>query len=106
MTEFFDAASAEIAKKRLAETHEQTKTAAPAEHGKGRPTPTQEENDLSALGAHILLHDDDGSAETRHMESAAGGAGYQTRQTGAATTAAAARGPAQQPARPATPRSE
>lgn len=32
-----------------------------AERMKGRPTPTQEENDLAAHGAHIIEHDDDGS---------------------------------------------
>lgn len=33
---------------------------------KGQPTPTQEENDLSAHGAHILEHDDDGSGPDPH----------------------------------------
>ena len=28
---------------------------------KGKPTPTQEENDLAACGAHILEHEADGS---------------------------------------------
>ena len=32
-----------------------------AERTKGKPTPTQEENDLAALGAHILEHEPDGS---------------------------------------------
>jgi hypothetical protein len=44
---------------------------------KGKPTPTQEELDLAALGAHILEHEPDGSDpdpqnqpvhETRHLE--------------------------------------
>jgi hypothetical protein len=41
---------------------------------KGKPTPTQEENDLANLGAHILEHEEDGSdpdpnvTSTRHME--------------------------------------
>jgi hypothetical protein len=33
-----------------------------AERTKGKPTPTQEENDIVALGGHILEHEDDGSA--------------------------------------------
>ena len=32
-----------------------------AERTRGKPTPTQEENDLAALGAHILEHEPDGS---------------------------------------------
>ena len=32
-----------------------------AQRTKGKPTPTQEENDLAALGAHILEHEPDGS---------------------------------------------
>ena len=51
------------------------------ERSKGRPTPTQEENDMSALGAHILKHDDDGSITTRHMEARPGGGEYRTRDT-------------------------
>jgi hypothetical protein len=31
-----------------------------AERAKGKPTPTQEELDMSMLGAHILEHEDDG----------------------------------------------
>ena len=33
-----------------------------------RPTPTQEENDRSALGEHILEHEDDGSGPDPHAE--------------------------------------
>jgi hypothetical protein len=47
-----------------------------AERAQGRPTPTQEENDLAMYGAHILEHDDDGSGpdpnnsavQNRHLE--------------------------------------
>ena len=50
-----------------------------AEYGarmKGKPTPTQEENDMAACGAHILEHEADGSdpdphassADTKHLE--------------------------------------
>jgi hypothetical protein len=64
-----------------------------AERTKGKPTPTQEENDLAMLGCHILEHEDDGSGpdpfnkpheEHRHMEadkSHAKPQNYQTRQT-------------------------
>src|SRR5262245_5640029 len=60
-----------------------------AERSKGKPTPTQEENDLHACGAHILEHEDDGSGpdpydwrrDERHVEAGKGGkAQYQTRQ--------------------------
>jgi len=60
-----------------------------AERSKGKPTPTQEENDLAMHGAHILEHEDDGSGpdpyQTRQMEPAhASGkpANYTTRSTG------------------------
>jgi hypothetical protein len=39
---------------------------------KGKPTPTQEENDLAVLGAHITEHEDDGSGpdpnQTKQIE--------------------------------------
>jgi|SRR5580765_3442527 hypothetical protein len=56
-----------------------------------KPTPTQEENDLAALGVHLLEHEPDGSPEqnepqTKQAEETkqaeAGGRGsYQTRAT-------------------------
>ena len=54
---------------------------------KGKPTPTQEENDLARLGVPIDEHEDDGSMKesdmrhTRAMEPTTGrpSAGYQTR---------------------------
>ena len=39
-----------------------------AERMKGRPTPTQEENDMAMHGAHILEHDDDGSGPDPHNQ--------------------------------------
>jgi len=52
---------------------------------KGKPTPTQEENDLAALGAHFHEHEADGSDpdpfQTKTSEPAKPGRGdYQTRQ--------------------------
>lgn len=58
------------------------------ERTKGKPTPTQEENDLAALGHHVAEHEDDGSGPElvfgpmkRDVEPAKkpAGAGYQTR---------------------------
>jgi len=60
------------------------------ERMKGRPTPSQEENDLAAAGAHVMIKEHDGSApdpghahiETRHLEAekpAVKPATYQTR---------------------------
>src|SRR5262245_47730551 len=58
---------------------------------KGKPTPTQEENDRAKLGEHVVEHEEDGSGPddrtlplTRAMESGRGGV-YQTRDTHAAT---------------------
>jgi hypothetical protein len=56
-----------------------------AERMKGKPTPTQEENDLAALGAHFHEHEPDGSDpdpfQTKQSEAAKpSGGGYQTRQ--------------------------
>jgi hypothetical protein len=52
---------------------------------KGRPTPTQEENDRAALGEHIAEHEDDGSDpdpnQTRHLEAGKPATGYQTRSS-------------------------
>ena len=42
------------------------------ERTKGKPTPTQEENDLAAYGVHIVEHDPDGSDPDPHGQ--AGGA--------------------------------
>ena len=53
---------------------------------KGKPTPTQVENDEAALGKYIAEHEADGGdldPVAKHMEGKPGG-GYQTRQTQAA----------------------
>jgi hypothetical protein len=55
-----------------------------------KPTPTQEENDLAAMGVHVVEHEHDGSADpnepqdkqakAKHSEAAKGERGsYQTR---------------------------
>ena len=49
---------------------------------KGKPTPTQEENDRASLGEHVLEKEDDGSGpemHTRNLEPAKTGT-YATRQ--------------------------
>jgi hypothetical protein len=82
-----DDPATEAAKKRLAEERElQEKSRAEyAERQKGKPTPTQEENDIAALGGHVLEHEDDGSGpepgvQTRQSEAKRpSGGGYQTR---------------------------
>jgi hypothetical protein len=58
-----------------------------AARSKGKPTPTQEENDVVALGGHILEHEADGSdpdpnvvAHNKSME-AHKPQSYQTRET-------------------------
>jgi hypothetical protein len=53
-----------------------------AERTKGKPTPTQSENDKAALGEYFAEHEADGSdleQVAKHMEAKPGG-GYQTRQ--------------------------
>jgi hypothetical protein len=62
-----------------------------AERTKGKPTPTQEENDLAILGASVLEKEDDGSGPDlnltpRSVEARPGGT-YQTRQATAARPA-------------------
>jgi hypothetical protein len=55
-----------------------------AERTKGKPTPTQEENDLAVLGAPVFEKEDDGSGPDpnmnpgKHQEGRPGGQ-YQTR---------------------------
>jgi hypothetical protein len=66
-----------------------------AERTKGKPTPTQEENDRAALGEHIAEHEHDGAnpdelaqpltMDHRHQE-AGSGASYRTRQATAQPT--------------------
>jgi hypothetical protein len=65
---------------------------------KGKPTPTQEENDRASLGEHVLEKEDDGSGpemHTRDMEPSKAGP-YQTRP----------QQPAARPQRPAPPKPE
>jgi len=75
------------ARQRLAQEREATDRSRQQFHDltRGKPTPTQEENDLAACGQHFHLHEDDGSGpdpHARHME-ADKGAPYQTRHMGA-----------------------
>ena len=42
-----------------------------AQRSKGKPTPTQEENDLAMCGAHILEHEPDGSDPDPNVKSVA-----------------------------------
>jgi hypothetical protein len=83
----------EESKARIEESRKQA-----AERLKGKPTPTQDENDRAALGEHVLEKEDDGSGPELHTRAMEGErpAGYQTRQ------ATAAPRPAQP--RPAQPR--
>ena len=79
----------EAAKQRLAEARDASEVSREqfAERMKGKPTPTQEENDLAAHGVHILEHEHDGSApdpnvqatKTSEAKKPTGGQ-YQTRQ--------------------------
>jgi hypothetical protein len=79
---------------------------------KGKPTPTQEENDEAALGKHFVEHEPDGgdpdpqgqanpqlgkAGHTKQLEGKPGG-DYQTRQAQAAKPAT----PQQPPSKPAS----
>lgn len=50
-----------------------------------KPTPTQEENDMAAMGVHVMEHEHDGSADPNEPQSKQAEAGkrgsYQTRTT-------------------------
>jgi hypothetical protein len=94
-----EAAARQLAEERklLARSHEEY-----AMRMKGRPTPSQEENDLAALGAHFAEHEPDGADPdpflqptpvAKQLEPAKPGGGYQTRQVTAK----------QQPAAPPVP---
>ena len=90
-----DKAKLEAAKKTIAEGEERVKESTEMNNKRmfnSRPTPTQEEANLSNLGVAIRTHDDDGSGpeptrETviRQSEARPGGAPYQTRQATPAT---------------------
>ncbi|WP_439372930.1 hypothetical protein [Bradyrhizobium sp. DASA03120] len=63
MTKLADDPATEAAKKAVAEEKKATEKAQ-AEYAyrtRGKPTPTQAENDIVAQGGHILEHEDDGS---------------------------------------------
>jgi hypothetical protein len=99
-TEYQESPALEMARKRLAEEKEiSDHTRADAfQQLKGKPTPTQEENDLSACGAHVLMHEHDGSMGplvAKHMEPEAPAGTYQTRQARAASRPAPPPPPAQ-----------
>jgi hypothetical protein len=86
-----DNEATEAAKKKLAEERKVSdKVKADfAQRAKGKPTPTQEENDLAALGATFTEHEPDGSdpdPNVRHVEAEKPG-GYQTRHQTAAPQA-------------------
>jgi hypothetical protein len=79
----------EAATKQLAEEQKATAKSKQdfVERTKGKPTPTQEENDLAALGAHFHEHEADGSDPDpfavpvdKQLEGKRPEGGYQTRQ--------------------------
>ena len=86
MADKTDTRLAEDKKRLAAEREAREKAREERDKKRGRPTPTQEEADLAALGAHPELSPDGSPEEkpaghqTRHMEPASGG-GYQTRQS-------------------------
>ena len=77
----------DVAKKRLVEEQKASDRSRDdfVERMKGKPTPTQEENDLHALGAYFHEHEADGSGpdphQTKQIEANKPSGGYQTRQT-------------------------
>jgi len=91
-TKTADNPNTEAAHQRIADAKEATERsrAEYADRMKGKPTPTQEENDLAAEGAHILEHEHDGSDPDPHVaarktsEAKKPGGGYETRQATAA----------------------
>jgi hypothetical protein len=87
-TKLADDAATENAKKQVAEDQKATEKSRAEfiERTKGKPTPTQEENDIVASGGHVLEHENDGSGPdpyaTKHLEaekSSTKPQGYQTR---------------------------
>lgn len=87
-TKLADNAQTEAAKKAVADDKKlaDKSRAEFAERSKGKPTPTQEENDLAMHGAHILEHEPDGSdpdpnVQAKNLEAGhAPARGYETRQ--------------------------
>jgi hypothetical protein len=91
-TKHADTEHATTAKKKLAD-EKQAREKAQAEQreaqGATKPTPTQEENDLAAMGVHVLEHEPDGSpdpneAQTKQAEAGKRG-NYQTRTANPST---------------------
>ena len=82
----------DVAKKRLVEEQKASDRSRDdfVERMKGKPTPTQEENDLHALGAYFHEHEADGSGpdphQTKQIEANKPSGGYQTRQSAPAPT--------------------
>ena len=66
-----DSEQTTAAKKRLADERT-AREKSQAEHreatAKTKPTPTQEENDLAAMGVHVLEHEPDGSADPNEAQ--------------------------------------
>jgi len=93
-TKYAEGSTTEMARERVAEEKKAADRARAeaAERLKGKPTPTQEENDHSAHGAHILTHEHDGSVDPavlkRQFEADHPAAGYQTRQAQSQTRSA------------------
>ena len=87
MTKLADNPATEAAKKAV-EADKKLLDQSRAEYAsrtKGKPTPTQAENDLAVCGAHILEHEPDGSDPDPHgqpnksLDPAPKQGGYQTR---------------------------
>jgi hypothetical protein len=78
-----DDTQTENAKRQLAADREisEKSKAEYAERMKGKPTPTQHENDMAVLGAPVFEKEDDGSGPDLGVRSLEGkpAAGYQTR---------------------------
>jgi hypothetical protein len=98
-TKYADDASTEHARNALAQEKKivERSRAEYAERSKGKPTPTQEELDMSMLGARILEHEDDGSGpdpydqlhRSKQLEGERSGTkpqSYQTRQSTSKTS--------------------
>jgi|SRR6516162_192651 hypothetical protein len=86
-TKYADDPATENAKKAL-EAEKKVSDVSKAEYAKrmkGKPTPTQEENDLAMLGAHILTHEDDGSEPDPHGQTTPGDNGGKSPQPYAGT---------------------
>ena len=85
MTKFADDGSEKVARERLEQDRAILKASREqfVERTKGKPTPTQEENDLAACGAHIDEHEDDGSGpdtyNPRYLEGGKPAGSYETR---------------------------